>query len=194
MQVTHDISDEESNEEVVCKELNKAKRTRTYFYWKLEEIFENEEVAYDKLSSSNWKFKQNTESAEGDKSFFKCGENKKCKAGYSFAYNTENMSVSAFTNNVKHDHEWEDDTIWGIRKSTKKVIKQLYDTGVTKPMLLVYELRRQNVDEPKISQLNTYLATIRKTLHGILKSVIMIWMFGVPKDPKYLKISIIDKF
>jgi hypothetical protein len=30
----------------------------------------------------------------------------------------------------------------------------------------MYDLRRQNIDEPKISQLNTYLATIRKKLHG----------------------------
>ena len=32
-------------------------------------------------------------------------------------------------------------------------------------MLIVYELRRQNIDEPKTTQMNTYLANIRKKLH-----------------------------
>ncbi len=116
MQVTHDISDEESNEAAVCKELNKAKHTRLYFNWKLEEIFENEEVAYGKLSSSNWKFKQNTQSAEGDKSFFKCGEIKKCKLAIHLF--TIQKKFSAFTNNVKHDHKW--DTIWSIPKVLRR--------------------------------------------------------------------------
>ena len=42
--------------------------------------FENKEHVYDKLSKE-WKFKPNTESSLGDKSFFACAENRKCKAG-----------------------------------------------------------------------------------------------------------------
>jgi hypothetical protein len=44
------------------------------------------------LNETNWKFKQNTQTLDGDKSFFKCGENVKCKSGYQFLYNTKDMS------------------------------------------------------------------------------------------------------
>jgi hypothetical protein len=174
LHVTHDISDEEINENTVCiKKVSKVKG-RSYFFWTFVEIFENEEKAYDKLSVLNWIFKQNTQSSEGDKSFFKCGINKKCKAGYQFVYNTENMSISAFTNNVEHDHEWEDDTEWGIPKSTKKIINELYDSGIIKPMLIIYELRRKSIAEPNVKQINNYLNGYRKKNQASQKSVIMI--------------------
>jgi hypothetical protein len=53
--VTHEISDDETYSSVT--EENKV--YRKYFYWTLVEIFENEDIAYDKLSNSQWKFKQN---------------------------------------------------------------------------------------------------------------------------------------
>ena len=87
--VTHEISDNDSNDEsatVITKSLVKCKRT--YYYWTLVETFENEELAYDKLAKE-WKFKQNTVSSLGDKSFFACAENQKCKAGLQFFYNNK---------------------------------------------------------------------------------------------------------
>ena len=68
------------------------------------------------------------------------------------------MSVSAFTNNIEHEHdeEMEYDLVWGIPKSTKKVINELFDSGVTKPMLIMYQLRKQNIEEPASKPLNNY--------------------------------------
>jgi len=120
-QVIVDISDEDSNESTISKNKVKSKISRTYFHWTLVEKFEMEDDAYDKLSQKNWKFKQNTVNADGDKSFFRFGENTKCKAGYQFLYNSEDMGICAFTNNIDHDHSWEDDSEWGISKNLKKV-------------------------------------------------------------------------
>ena len=50
------------------------------------------------------------------------------------------MTVSSFTNNVEHEHEWVDDTDWGIPKSTKMIINESYYSGVVKPMIIMYEL------------------------------------------------------
>ncbi len=74
------------------------------------------------MNETNWKFKQNTQTLDGDKSFFKCGENAKCKSGYQFLYKTKDMSISAFTNNVEHDHSWDDSIAWGIQPNIKKVL------------------------------------------------------------------------
>jgi hypothetical protein len=74
------------------------------------------------------------------------------------------MSVSAFTNNIEHEHdeEMEYDLVWGIPKSTKKVINELFDSGVTKPMIIMYQLRKQNIEEPAIKQLNNYISAFKK--------------------------------
>jgi hypothetical protein len=96
------VSDEDLNDTTITP--IKKSATRTYFYL----------TFFDKLRETNWKFKQNTQSFDGDKSFFKCGENAKCKAGYQFLYSTKDMRISAFTNNVKHDHSWDDSNYWGI--------------------------------------------------------------------------------
>jgi hypothetical protein len=120
-QVSYDISDEDLNDEDTTITPIKKSATRTYFHWTLVEKFEDEDEAYDKLRETNWKFKQNTQSYDGDQSFFKCGENAKCKAGYQFLYSTKDMSISAFTNNVSHDHSWDDSNNWGIPQNIKKV-------------------------------------------------------------------------
>ena len=83
-------------------------------------------------------------------------------------YNTENMTVSGFTNNVDHDHEWVDETDWGIPKSTKikRIINECFDSGVVKPMLIMYKLRKRGIAEPKLRQLNNYLSVYKKKRHG----------------------------
>ena len=52
-QVSHTISDNESNddESTICLEKTKKAKKRTYFYWTLIESFENEDLAYEKLLS-----------------------------------------------------------------------------------------------------------------------------------------------
>ncbi len=42
----------------------------------------------------------------------------------------------------------------------------MYDSGIVKPKMIVYELRRQNIDEPAIRQLNNYLSTYKRKKHG----------------------------
>jgi hypothetical protein len=165
-QVSHTISDDESDETTSDIVIKKVKK-RTYFFWTLMEVFENEDLAYEKFLDQNiWKFKQNTQSNDGDKSFFKCHENKQCKAGLQFLYVNKNMTVSVFTNNIDHDHTWADETIWGISKKIKLVINDLYDSGVIKPQLIMYELRRRAVDEPTLKQLENYLRVYKCKKHG----------------------------
>ena len=83
-----------------------------------------------------------------------------------FLYVNKNMTVSVFTNNIDHDHTWADETIWGISKKIKLVINDLYDSGVIKPQLIMYELRRRAVDEPTLKQLENYLRVYKCKKHG----------------------------
>ncbi len=42
----------------------------------------------------------------------------------------------------------------------------LYDSGIMKPQSILYELRRQSLNEPALRQLNNYLSTYRRKKHG----------------------------
>jgi hypothetical protein len=104
-----------------------------------------------------WRYKSNYLSKEGDKSVYPCSLNKICKSEVRLLYNNEDETVGLYTNNIEHDHSVTDECDWGIPKETKNEIFRLYTSGLTKPRLIQYELRKLNLEEPTDMQLANWI-------------------------------------
>ena len=63
-----------------------------------------------------------------------CNVSKLCKSEVRLFYNSDDGTVSLYSNNIEHDHSKCNDCDWGIPNLTKHRIEQLYVSGVTKPL------------------------------------------------------------
>ena len=137
----------------------------SYKYWTQEETFDNEECALNKIEK-DWKYRRNYLTKEGDKSIYVCNQNKLCKAEIRLFYENESEKVLLYKNNVEHDHSKCDEINWGISKASKEEIESLYKSGVKKPKLLQYALRKKSIDVPTIMQINNWLRYYKKKEFG----------------------------
>lgn len=146
-----------SSNESLPDENNKRKK-RSRILWKLVKTFTSHDEAVAALSDQ-WLQFNSYPTREGTTVCYRCKENKKCPARCNLIYLECTGSISMVENNKDHDHTSEDQN-HGISKEVKKIIHELYLSGITRPLNIIYALRNRKITKiPSQRQISNYTMT-----------------------------------
>lgn len=153
-----------SSNESLPDENNKRKK-RSRILWKLVKTFTSHDEAVAALSDQ-WLQFNSYPTREGTTVCYRCKENKKCPARCNLIYLECTGSISMVENNKDHDHTSEDQN-HGISKEVKKIIHELYLSGITRPLNIIYALRNRKITKiPSQRQISNYKVKLVTELHG----------------------------
>lgn len=153
----------ELNEEL--NKNNQKERKRRRIFWSLEIIFNNYDEAIDGVKNK-WTKTKVEHTKQGDKEYYKCSINEKCKAKMHLFCLDNSQQVNLMRDQTEHDHSYQN-TNKRLRREIKNRISELYKIGVTAPLNIIYTLRKDGcVNLPTQKQISNYIARNEKNLKG----------------------------
>ena len=122
----------------------------------------NEAKSYLK-QQHQWNYKSKSSSSEGVRLLYLCKYSNICAARRSI-WMPKNCSDQSYhvQSNMK-DHTHKERRLIGIPYNVKNEINSMWKNGIRKPRMIEKQLRLANLQLPKITQLNNYLITLRRS-------------------------------
>ena len=138
-------SEEDDTISTIVNSKRKSKRERN---WALEKVFSNIKDALEFIDLENtWSLHYKNETAEGNKSYFRCNKAKSranaCPAGIYLLFDSRNEDVILFQTRENHEHNGLEERS-GLSDNAKKEIKKLLDLR-QKPKQILATLREKAI-------------------------------------------------
>lgn len=126
---------------------------------------ENTVKAY---KNQKWIIINNSVTEDGKKIYYGCKTNKntECPARLYLLLKSDDLSVVLFEAKVNHIHQEINKFNYGLSLSTKLIINELFDLGITKPKKVLNELEKRKIIAPMITQIRNYLHQLRIKKYG----------------------------
>lgn len=155
------VSDESYNLSSATENPTPAKRPRQNIVYHTVETFNSlEEVKVHITKQNLWKFKSKSSSFDCTKLLYLCKYDNQCSARLCILLPNDSNDVHLQTTDGEHDHQ--PVKLNGISTECKEAIMQLWNNGIRKPKFILDALRKQQVACPTTTQLNNYLARVRR--------------------------------
>uniref|UniRef100_A0A914WG57 MULE transposase domain-containing protein n=1 Tax=Plectus sambesii TaxID=2011161 RepID=A0A914WG57_9BILA len=130
-------------------------------------------------SEGGWTLKSRNETSEGRKDFYTCKFNRRqlngvrptarCLALVCLHYVDDSLNVALLSNGASHMHDGMP-MDQGLSAEQKEAVDDVIASGIQRPKLILNELRRRGIPEPKITCLKAYLAALRQKKYGSSKA------------------------
>uniref|UniRef100_A0A914WTS7 MULE transposase domain-containing protein n=1 Tax=Plectus sambesii TaxID=2011161 RepID=A0A914WTS7_9BILA len=138
--------------------------------------FSNANEADDFLKSEGgWTLKSRNETSEGRKDFYTCKFNRRqlnrerptarCLASVCLHFADDSLNVTLLSNGALYMHDGLP-TDRGLSDEQKESVGDIFASGIQRPKLVLNELRRRGIPEPKITRLKAYLTALRQKKYG----------------------------
>ena len=111
----------------------------------------------------------------GEKRFFECHFKSCCCQAYILLDISKPNSFSLFRCTDEHQHEPPAQV--GIHSDIQNELKTLLSLGLKKPNSLIDALKAKNVAQPRINQLNNWLAYHKRSVNGPVSISVSISLF-----------------
>lgn len=133
------INSENFNKEEVVREFSVRYRAQCKEY-RLETVFENEKASEE--IDSFWKKLNAHDTEQGLKQFYYCNHDRAYKL-----YDTFSSRVEFYVNTVEHNHITNPR---GLTAQQKKIVEKLYQSGVTKPSVILRAFEKETEQAPSL--------------------------------------------
>uniref|UniRef100_A0A914WUV5 MULE transposase domain-containing protein n=1 Tax=Plectus sambesii TaxID=2011161 RepID=A0A914WUV5_9BILA len=138
--------------------------------------FSNANEADDFMKSEGgWTLKSRNETSEGRKDLYTWKFNRRqlngvrpmarCMALVCLHYADDSLNVTLLSNGASRMHDGMP-VDRGLSAEQKEAVDDIFASGIQRPKLVLNELRRRGIPEPKLTRLKAYLAALRQKKYG----------------------------